>query len=96
MVVDDLDLVGIVLAPDETDPPLLIDADRVPAFPIPLECFQPICRRHAQVFESPRIVEKTQLSKGDILNVRRQLAVSVARPDSRGLVVMEADDRERV
>src|SRR5262245_29561100 len=96
MIVDDLDFVRIVLAPDEANPPLLIDADRILTFPVSFESFQPIGWRHTQVFEPLRVVEKTQLSKRRVLNVRRQLATAMAGPNDRRLVAAKADDHRPI
>ena len=45
MVVDDLDIVGPVVAPDEADAPPVVDADAVLALAVVLERFQPVTRR---------------------------------------------------
>jgi len=49
MVIDDLDFIGVATGPDETEPPLLVDADAVPARSPAFECFEPIRRGDAQI-----------------------------------------------
>src|SRR6478609_933575 len=46
VIVDDLDLVGMAISPDEADPPLVIDADRVRADVVSSQRFDPIGWRH--------------------------------------------------
>jgi hypothetical protein len=48
VIVRDFDFESITIAPDEADPPLVIDADAVLAFPTSLQLFQPIARRHPE------------------------------------------------
>jgi len=45
VVVRDLNLVGAFVCPDEANPELVVDADRVLTFPITLERFQVIAGR---------------------------------------------------
>lgn len=48
MIVNNIDLIGMAVLPDETDPPLCIDADAVLAPAISLQGLQPVARREAQ------------------------------------------------
>src|SRR5580692_2496386 len=59
MVVRDFDVVAMPVSPDETNPPLIIDPDRVLPHPIAVEGLQPVSRRrrkHSQI-RSRRAVE---------------------------------------
>ena len=88
------------LSPNETNPPLLIDADRMLALPIAFERFEPIGGRYAKVFQAARVVQKTQLPQRNGLNIRRQLAArrppqTVAVSSSRKLTIMSEYNVER-
>lgn len=45
VVIDYLDVVGVAVAPHEAHPPLVVDADRVLARPVPLQGLQTGRRR---------------------------------------------------
>src|SRR5207237_5639411 len=49
VIVNDFDILGAVVAPHETYPPLIIDADRMLAPAVSLQGFKTIARRRAQV-----------------------------------------------
>ena len=57
MVINYFDIVGIAILPDETDAPLVVYADAVPAGAISLQGFQPVGGRHPQVAQIFRLVE---------------------------------------
>ena len=61
VIVDDFDMRGASFAPDKTNAPLIVDADRMLAKAIRLQRFEPIARRRPQIGQSPSVVEKTQL-----------------------------------
>jgi hypothetical protein len=44
VVIDDFDFMGVPVFPDETDAPLVIDADAVPARQVALEGFEALSR----------------------------------------------------
>ena len=62
MVIDDLDIPGCPIAPDETDPELVVDADAPLPDTIARELFQPVFRRHAQRLDTRRGMYHLQLS----------------------------------
>ena len=72
VIVDDLDIERVTIAPDKTDPPLVIDANTVLARTIARQTFQAIARRNAQIVQSGRAVKHSQLASGDSLNLSRQ------------------------
>src|SRR6185295_14899808 len=96
VVVDDFDLVCIAFTPHEAYPPLIIDADRILSAPLAFQRFQPIGRRRPQIVALARIVQQTKLAQCRRLNVRRQPAALLARPNRRGRVVTETDDHREV
>jgi len=69
MIVDDLDFMRSVCSPDETDAPLIVDADAVPAFPVCSERFQPIARRDSEFVKvdgSGKLIELPKSDRQDI------------------------------
>ena len=57
MVVHDFHLLRVAAAPDETNPPLIIDADAVLAGPVAFQSLQPVARRCKQIAERPSPVQ---------------------------------------
>jgi hypothetical protein len=51
--------------------PLVVDPDRVLPLPIGLQSFKAIAWRHAKIAQHPRLIQETQFSQGDILDIRR-------------------------
>ena len=52
VVIAELDVVRVAVSEAETDPPLIVDGDRVLAFPVPFQRMEPIAGRHPEVFEA--------------------------------------------
>jgi hypothetical protein len=48
---------GMSLSPDETNPPLIIDANRMLATSVLRQRLEPVARRHSKIIERPGIVE---------------------------------------
>ena len=51
VVVDDLDIVGVTAPPDEAEPPLVVDADRVLPGPVPF--YRPFGESDSGLREAP-------------------------------------------
>ena len=64
MIVDDLHLIGAIIAPDEDQPPLIVDANRMKASPIARQGLKPISGRRLQIVETARRIEHFELSLG--------------------------------
>src|SRR5215471_18996033 len=62
VVVDDFDMGWTLLGPGETDPPLIVDADRMLTFTVACERFEPVARRGAQVIKLARGVDHVQFA----------------------------------
>ena len=69
MVIHDLDVPGRTVAPLETDPPLIVDADAVLPPPITVQSFEPIARRNPQIVELFRRVYGKQFCSRPTLNL---------------------------
>ena len=65
MVVHDLDLIRIAVAPLETYAPLIVDADTVLPFPASRQLFQPIAGWAPQILLGLGCVEHEQFSTRD-------------------------------
>jgi hypothetical protein len=85
-------MVWTTLLPNETNTPLIVDADAVLAGSIAFEALQPICRRDSKVVENDRPIEQTQLSQRDILDVRGQSPAPPTIPDTFGFPIRKASD----
>jgi len=49
---------------------LIIDPDRVLSVAIRSKCFEAVAGRNAKIAQHPRLVQKTQFSQSNILDVR--------------------------
>ena len=74
MVIDNLYLFGVAVAPDETDTPLLVDADTLLSFSIPFQGLEAVRRWNTKIIQRLGVVEHTQLAPGYLLNISWQLA----------------------
>lgn len=92
MVVNDLDRIGSVLCPHETDSPLVVDAYAVLPFAIIFQRFEPVGWRYLQVSQRLRLVQHEEFAQGDLLDVARQLARHFAAPDLFRFLGCESDD----
>lgn len=64
VIVDDPDLVRLAFDPAQDDAPLIVDPDRVKAAQIALQFFEPVRRRHQQIFEPACRIDRFQLALG--------------------------------
>lgn len=90
-MVDDLDAFGVVLGPDEAQPPLFVDADTVLSFSIAFERFEPVTGRNSQVIKSGGPVQLRQLSKRRAFNIHPALHPQAVE-ERLGVVALEALD----
>jgi hypothetical protein len=90
MIVDDFDMRWSSLIPDKADPPLIIDPNRMLSPTVRSECFEPIARGHSKFAEHPGLIQKTKLSKRDVLDISRQFSAPTAGPDQLCFGIGEA------
>jgi hypothetical protein len=90
VVIDNFDIVGTSVIPEETDAPLVVDADTVLTGAIALKQFETITGWHAEIFDATALVDHAKFSQCDILYVGRQLSTAPAGPYQLGLSVREA------
>jgi hypothetical protein len=61
VIIRDLDIAGIAISPDKTDPVLIIDANTVLAVTIAFQSLQTVARKRAQVAESLSRIQHAEL-----------------------------------
>jgi hypothetical protein len=61
MVVVERHVRGSAIGPTEDNPPLIVDADTVPSFSVPLQHLQPISGRYAQIFQDLGCIQHVEL-----------------------------------
>lgn len=92
MIVGDLDLMGVVVFPDEDDPPLLVDTDAVMGAKVSGEFFKTVAGRDAEVIQFRGCMKLIQFDLGACLNVSGQLATGFEIENLPGFSIGEAFD----
>jgi hypothetical protein len=64
MIVHDLDQIRTVVAPLKTNPPLIVDADRMLATAIAFQGFEPVAGRLPEIVELSRAIQQEQFAAG--------------------------------
>jgi hypothetical protein len=72
MVVDNLGLLGAGIRPPENDTPLVVDADRMLATQIALQCLKPVSRRHRKVAQRLGAIELNKLAPSNSNQIGRK------------------------
>jgi hypothetical protein len=72
VVVGDLDIVGVAVAPNEAKPPLVIDADAVLSAPIIPQCLQTVAFRQSQIGKALGLVQLDQPFLSTPKKIRRE------------------------
>lgn len=62
MIVHNLHVMRLAIAPGEADPPLIVDPNAVLSHPEGLERFETVARRDPKIFEPPGRVKVKQLA----------------------------------
>lgn len=95
MIVGNLDVPRFAIPPFEADPPLIVDADAVLAPTIAVQRLQTVARRHTQVVESLRGIDRQKLRTGAPLHLQRQTPHGVAYEDRCSALVRETLDHDQ-
>lgn len=90
VVIDDLNIVGILSVPTKAEAPLVVDANAVLPATVALEGFQAIAGRQTHDVESIGGIELQEFSSGGTLNVGWQVTRSRAAKEFFSLGVGEA------
>ncbi len=92
MVIDNLDVENIAVAPAEADASLVVDADAPLTSAVSCELLEPVAGRDAKKIEAGGGVKLGQLALGDALHILRQLAGIAAVKQPLGLFAQEVAD----
>lgn len=92
MIVYDLNLFGCVLLPFEDDSPLLVDANTVKVRPISTQFLQSVGRWNSKVVDILSVVQHSQFSSGNILNLRGQFSRTCTVPNFLGFLIAKTCD----
>ena len=94
VVVDDLDVVCVAIAPTKADAPLIVDTDAVLAGTVALELLQAVTRRHSQVFDRLSRVDRDELSEHHATQIGGESADGVACEQALSVPVGKALDHD--
>ena len=89
MVIDDLDLLSFPVVPDKADSPLGIDPYTPLSRSISPEFLQPISRWDSHIIQSDRPVQHTELTQGNLLDVRGKPAGTLSMKNLFGFFIFE-------
>ena len=89
MIISDFYVVGSIGLPDKADPPLIVDADAVLAFPVSRERFKAIAWGHPQILNILGGVQHAQLASRNGLNIAGEPADHTAVPNRFRLRILE-------
>src|SRR5262245_89272 len=90
VVVDDLDVEGVVVLPDEADAPLIVDANAVLTCSVPFQVLQMVTGRYAKVLDRPRIVDEQKLDACPPLEIKSETTYGLPVEDAFGVAISEA------
>src|SRR5208282_319283 len=96
VVVDDFDIMGSIVHPEETYPPLIIDTNRPLARSIALQLLEPVTGRLCQIAHRYRCIDRTQLASGDPNEIRWKALWTPSIKKNRTASILEASDRHRL
>ena len=68
MVIDNLHIVRIPVAPHEADPPLIVNPNAVLALAVAAQCFQPVASGSGEIEEGMRDMHQLKLSQSRALD----------------------------
>lgn len=94
MVVDDLDLPRLAIAPSEADTPLFVDANTVLSSAIAPQRLEPVAGRRPQIVKPACGLKYQEFRLRPLLDPHGQAANIMACKDGRSALVGEALDHE--
>jgi hypothetical protein len=96
MIVDDFDVLGGSILPNEADPPLVIDPNTMLTPALSLEQLKPIAGWGRQVAQLFRLVDQAKLALSDALDVVRQFFREPAVEKCFGVAVREGSNHDSI
>jgi hypothetical protein len=92
VVIDDLNSIRIAIAPDKADTPLIIYPDTVLSLSRPFQRLKPVGRWHLEVIQLPCVVQHSEFSAGNNLDIHGELSRNSTFPDLSVFLVLELPD----
>jgi hypothetical protein len=92
MIVSNLDVMSVALAPSKTDPPLIVDADAIFARSLAGQLLRSVAWRTAKVFQRLGSIQDQQLPERSPLQLGGPPANGLPFEDLLGVLVPEALD----
>jgi hypothetical protein len=71
VVIDNLDFMGVAIAPLEADAPLVVDTDAVLAGPVAAQAFESVSRWDPEIVKALSVVQHPQFPPRHLLNIAR-------------------------
>ena len=96
MVVDDLNVKGIVSFPPKANSPLIVDSNAVLSCALSLQSFQSVPRRRSKIGDIVGVVQHPEFPARDALDILRQSAGDLAAPDPLCLGAAEGPDHSKI
>jgi hypothetical protein len=94
VIVGELYLMRFAIAPDEADPPLIVDADAVLPLPVAAKHLQPITRHGAKLLEALRGMDQLELATRPRDDALVDTPHASTLEQRRGTPISEAPDHE--
>jgi len=95
MVIHDLDVLCVPIAPYEADPPLVIDTNTVLAFAAAFQGFQSVRGGEAEIIQAESSINGVELHKRTLLNATRKFPSELTPEDFFRLGITKRPDHAR-
>ena len=92
MIIDNVDLPSVSITPNETNAPLVVDANAMLPGAVASKNFEPVAGRDPQVIKAASRVDCHQLGPSPLLDLSGQAADGITSEDSRGAFTGKALD----
>jgi hypothetical protein len=92
MIIDNLNVIGMSVAPNEAYAPLRIDANAVLPFAFALQGFEPVAWGHPQAVEKGRSIKHQKLAERSPLDVRTEFPRPLTIEQSLGIAAAKRLD----
>ncbi len=94
MIIRYLHDVRVSLAPSETYPPLIVNANAILSRTPSRQLFEPIARRNTQVFQSVGSIQNSKFSPSQAVQMRRKPARELSGKDALSFFIAETFDHK--
>jgi hypothetical protein len=90
VIIDNLDIMSVSVAPLKADAPLIVNTDAPLAFTVAVQLFEPVRWRNSQIRERSRAVQHPELAQRNLLYVIRKLPRPFKIEDLFGFLALES------